>query len=71
MARYRALILAIAATAAFAIPAAAQNLQRLTVTQLTLASDTPNPQFETPFHLFVTARVRERVTALENIDLPS
>jgi hypothetical protein len=50
--------------------ASAQSLQRLTVTQLTLASDTAQPHIETPFHLIITVRVRERVQELDNLDLP-
>lgn len=46
------------------------SLQRLTVTQLTLAGDTATPKLETPFNLVVTAHVRERVESLENLDLP-
>jgi hypothetical protein len=48
----------------------AQGLQRLTVTQLTLSADTNAPRVETPFHLIVTAHVRERITELDNVDLP-
>jgi hypothetical protein len=48
----------------------AETLQRLTVTQLTLTADTANPHIETPFHLVVTARVRERVTEIDNVNLP-
>lgn len=50
--------------------AGAQSLQRLTVTQLTLAADTTAPQIEVPFHLIITAHVRERVAELDNLDLP-
>lgn len=49
---------------------AANSLQHLTVTQLTLSSDTATPRIETPFDLIVTAHVRESVTSLENVDLP-
>ncbi|MGC2129043.1 MAG: hypothetical protein WA629_03000 [Candidatus Aquilonibacter sp.] len=48
----------------------AQSLQRLTVTQLTLAADTRTPQIEVPFHLLVTAHVRQRIAELDNLDLP-
>jgi len=48
----------------------AQSLQRLTVTQLTLAADTTTPRIEMPFHLIVTAHVRERISELDNLDLP-
>jgi hypothetical protein len=51
-------------------PLRAQSLQRLTVTQLTLSADTTTPHIEVPFHLIVTARVRERITELDNLDLP-
>jgi hypothetical protein len=51
-------------------PLRAQSLQRLTVTQLTLAADTTTPHIEVPFHLIVTAHVRERITELDNLDLP-
>jgi hypothetical protein len=50
--------------------ASAESLQRLTVTQLTLAADTNAPRVEVPFHLLITARVRERVSELDNLDLP-
>jgi hypothetical protein len=52
------------------LQANAQSLQRLTVTQLTLAADTTTPQIEVPFHLIVTAHVRERISELDNLDLP-
>ncbi len=56
---------------AFALtPANAQSLQRLHVTQLTLAADTNTPRIEVPFHLVVTAHVRERISELDNVDLP-
>ena len=48
----------------------AQSLQRLTVTQLTLSADTTTPRIEVPFHLVVTAHVRERISELDNLDLP-
>jgi hypothetical protein len=51
-------------------PANAQSLQRLTVTQLTLAADTSTPRIEVPFHLVVTAHVREQISQLDNLDLP-
>jgi hypothetical protein len=55
---------------AFNTVARAQSLQRLTVTQLTLSADTATPHIEVPFHLIVTAHVRERITELDNLDLP-
>ncbi len=52
-------------------PAArAQPLQRLTITQFTLASDTATPVLEVPFHLVIVARVRERISELDTLDLP-
>ena len=61
--------LALVLAAVFA-PASAQSLQQLTVTQLTLAADTNTPAIEVPFHLIITAHVRERITELDNLDLP-
>lgn len=53
-------------------PAArAQTLQRLTVESFQLDTDAVNPQVDVPFHLIVTLNVRERVTAIENLQLPS
>ncbi|HUA09769.1 MAG TPA: hypothetical protein VMA98_10925 [Candidatus Acidoferrales bacterium] len=60
-----------AALIVLAAPAAsAETLARLTVTQLTLAADTSTPHVEVPFHLIVTAHVRERVTEFDNVNLP-
>ncbi len=56
--------------AALCAAAQAQSLQRLTVTQLTLAADTTAPKVEVPFDLIVTAHVREPITDLRNLDLP-
>jgi hypothetical protein len=50
--------------------ARAQSLQRLTVTALSLSADATTPHVEVPFHLIVTAHIRERVAELDNIDLP-
>lgn len=50
--------------------AGAQSLQRLTVQSFVLTADTAAPRIETPFHLIVTLRVRERVTQIYNLDLP-
>ena len=47
-----------------------QALQRLTVETFDLSADTVSPMVETPFHLIVRLRVRERVTRIENLDLP-
>jgi hypothetical protein len=70
MAQFRfACALALVLAATF-VPASAQSLQRLTVTQLTLAADTNTPAIEVPFHLIITARVRERISELDNVDLP-
>ena len=66
----RCCALALALIAASIVSASAQSLQRLTVTQLTLAADTSTPQIEVPFHLIVTAHVRERISELDNLDLP-
>ena len=68
-ARVSLLALALALRATLA-PLAAQSLQRLTVTQLTLSADTTTPRIEVPFHLIVTAHVRERISELDNLDLP-
>ncbi len=70
MARFRALI-ALLLASVFCAPALAQSLQRLTVLQLTLAASTASPKVEVPFDLIITARVRERVTDLRNLDLPT
>ncbi|HKU81692.1 MAG TPA: hypothetical protein VJP76_05935, partial [Candidatus Tumulicola sp.] len=51
-------------------PAAAQVLQRLTVQSFELASDSTRPQVDVPFHLLVTVRVRERVSEIDNLELP-
>ncbi|MBV8116878.1 MAG: hypothetical protein JOZ01_02805 [Candidatus Eremiobacteraeota bacterium] len=70
MARIRPLAAALAFAVALGLPASAQSLQRLTVTQLTLASTQSAPKVEIPFDLVVTARVRERVTELRDVRLP-
>ncbi len=70
MARVRALIGALIALVALATIARAQSLQRLTITSLTLATDTRTPRLEVPFHLVVTAHTRERVTTLDDVVLP-
>jgi hypothetical protein len=62
-----AFILLVASSIAWA---GAQSLQRLTVTQLTLSADTTTPRIEVPFHLIVTAHVRERISELDNLVLP-
>jgi hypothetical protein len=72
--RIRRLAAALAAFAAFALATnatgRAQLLQRLTVQSFALAADTDKPQVDVPFHLIVVLRVRERVTAIENLELP-
>jgi hypothetical protein len=70
MARLGALALALVAFATTLAPLRAEQLQRLTVTQLVLSADTVEPKLEVPFHLIVTAHVRERVQSFQNLDLP-
>lgn len=70
MAFVRAVALACAALVFATSPLRAQSLQRLTVTQLVLSADTVQPKLEVPFHLIITAHVRENVTSLDNVDLP-
>ncbi len=70
MARYRSLALAVTLAACALLPAAAQGLQRLTVTRLTLSASTLTPQVEVPFDLVIEAHVKQQVTHLENLDLP-
>ncbi len=67
---FTSLLLAGIVAILFPTTASAQSLQRLTVTQLTLASDTATPHIEAPFHLIVTAHVRQRIAELDNLDLP-
>jgi hypothetical protein len=45
-------------------------LARLTVLSFTLAADADRPQVDVPFHLIVTLRVRERVSGIDNLELP-
>lgn len=54
----------------FAAPSSAQVLQHLTVQSFVLSSDTARPQVDTPFHLVVTLRVRQRVSEIDNLELP-
>ncbi len=49
---------------------AAQTLQKLTVQSFDLSSDTAKPKLEVPFRLIVRVHVRERVTAIDNLELP-
>jgi hypothetical protein len=65
----RAVAVAVVLTSTFA-PVRAQTLQRLHVTQLVLGADTSRPKLEVPFHLTVTAHVREQLSSLDNLDLP-
>jgi hypothetical protein len=64
--------IALAVAALTAIPSAlqAQNLQRLTVESFVLSADTVAPQIDVPFHLIVTLRVSERVSEIDNLELP-
>jgi hypothetical protein len=48
----------------------AQNLPRLSVESFALSADTTRPKVDMPFHLIVSLRVRERVTEINNIELP-
>ncbi|HVN68894.1 MAG TPA: hypothetical protein VMU38_04455 [Candidatus Binatia bacterium] len=70
MARRAAAAIAAFALAAVAGIASAQTLARLTVESFVLAADTNAPQVDVPFHLILTLRVRERVTSVENLNLP-
>ncbi|MGA7094228.1 MAG: hypothetical protein WBX23_09360, partial [Candidatus Cybelea sp.] len=63
------LVAALCFVAPFSV-AGAQSLQRLTVESFVLSSDTAAPKIDTPFHLTVTLRVRERVARIDNLDLP-
>ena len=70
MVRVNSIALALVVFATTLAPLRAQQLQRLTVTQLVLSADTVEPKLEVPFHLIVTAHVSERVSAFQNLDLP-
>jgi hypothetical protein len=50
--------------------ARAQALQRLTVESFVLETDASRPQIDTPFHLIVVLKVRERVSEIDNLELP-
>lgn len=54
-----------------AAPVRAQQLARLHVQSMTLASDKARPQVGVPFDLVLTIRVRENVPRLDNVVLPS
>lgn len=47
-----------------------QALQRLTVDSFDLSADNAAPEVDVPFHLLVRLRVRQRVTQIENLNLP-
>jgi hypothetical protein len=69
--RARARIALALALAALTTPAAqAQVLQRLTVQAFTLSSDVAVAKVDTPFHLEVMLRVRERIGQVYNLNLP-
>ena len=75
MVRIRRLAAALAALALLlaavrATPGRAQSLQPLTVVSFALSADTARPQVDVPFHLIVVLHVRERVTAIDNLELP-
>ncbi len=52
------------------IAAPGQSLARLTVQSFTLSADTAHPRVDVPFRLILTLRVRERLTAVANLELP-
>ena len=54
-----------------ALPAQAQQYQRLHVRSLTLTSDSAHPQIEQPFHVTLTIRVAEKQFNDDNVYLPS
>lgn len=58
------------AVLALAGPLRAQTLESLTVESFTLSADTAHPKIEEPFHLIVALRVRERVTQIDDLELP-
>lgn len=62
----------VAAAFAFSLAdrVSAMSLQRLSVESFVLSADTVRPQVDTPFHLIVTLRVRERVSEITNLELP-
>jgi hypothetical protein len=70
--RTAALVAAICYIAAtsYAGSVRAQSLQRLTVESFDLSTDAPSPRVDVPFHLILTLRVRERLPAVENLNLP-
>lgn len=66
-----ALVAIVALTTALRATAAqAQTLERLTVQSFALSADVANLQVDVPFHLIVTLHVRERVSRIDNLELP-
>jgi hypothetical protein len=65
-----ALTVTCGAIVATACAAPAQSLQRLTVDAFDLSADTAHPRVDATFHLIVRLHVRERVAAIENLELP-
>ncbi|HZV77146.1 MAG TPA: hypothetical protein VFF63_05280 [Candidatus Babeliales bacterium] len=63
-------ILAALLCGAAAASARAQTLQRLTVESFALSTDQGTPKAGAVFHLTVALNVRERVSSIENLDLP-
>jgi hypothetical protein len=68
--RASAALAALIAIATLTAAAYAQNLPRLAVESFALSADTGRPQIDVPFRLIVTLRVRERVTQIDNLELP-
>ena len=60
----------VALVALLAGAAGAQALQKLTVQSFELSSDTAQPALEVPFHLIVRVHVLQRVSAIDDIELP-
>lgn len=65
-----AVVVALATVLGASVVGQAQTLAHLTVESFQLASDAGRPQVDVPFHLVVTLRVRERVTRIDNLELP-
>ena len=70
MARSYLRVAVLAVACAFALPADAQNLQRLTVQSFELSADNAHPALEVPFHLIIRVKFRERIASFEDIQLP-
>ena len=62
-------VLVVVACAA-AAAASAQSLQRLTIQSFVLSTESVHPQVDVPFRIIVTLRVRERVSAIADLNLP-